>query len=345
MTAQARGHALQAGSLILGVTIALIVALAALRIPVVDSVRLIGEGAFADRFALARTAVKSTPLLFCGLGMVVAWRAGMYNIGGEGQYITGALASAALAKWCLAMQWTGPVAVVLLILAAAFGGALWAAIAGWLFLRRGVEVVISTILLNFIAVQLLGYLTSGPLQEAKRQVPQTDLLPNELMLGRFDRQLDVHVGCILALVTAAALAIYLFRTVPGYRLRVVGENRRFAAVNYIKTDRVQMSAMAISGALCGLAGASEYLGIVGQLGNTFPQQWGFLGIPVALLGGLHPIATVFSAIGFGALFAGTDNLARFTTAGPAIVYVIQAVTVLAYVFIQTRRRPTPAEDT
>jgi simple sugar transport system permease protein len=324
--------------------LALFIALVALGIPVLESIRLIGEGAFADRFALARTAIKSTPLLLCGLGMVVAWRAGMYNIGGEGQYITGALASAAVAKWCLAVQWTGPLAIALLLVASIVGGAAWAAIAGWLYLRRGVEVVISTILLNFIAVQLLGYLSSGPLQEPKRQVPQTELLPDTLMLARFDRQLDVHAGCVLAIVAAVGLTIYLFRTIPGYRLRVVGENRRFAMVNYVKTDRVQMSAMAISGALCGLAGASEYLGIVGQLGNTFPQQWGFLGIPVALLGGLHPLATIVSAVGFGALFAGTDNLARFTTAGPAIVYVIQAVTVLAYVFGQTRRRPTLAEE-
>jgi simple sugar transport system permease protein len=224
------------------------------------------------------------------------------------------------------------------------GGAAWATLAGWLYIRRGVEIVISTILLNFVAVQLLGYAVSGPLQEAKRTVPQTDLLPKALLLPKFDRQLDLNAGVILAIVLAVALAIFLYRTATGFRLRLVGENPRVATVNYIPADRVQLRAMALSGGLCGLAGGVEYLGLVGQLGTTFPQQWGFLGIPVALLGGLNPITTMFSAFFFGALFAGTDNLARFSPSGTTIVYVIQAAAVLAYVALNRKKNVAAAEE-
>jgi simple sugar transport system permease protein len=325
---------------IAGLIVALVLTLLIFGLPVGESLRLIGEGAFSDKFALSRTAVKMTPLLLTGLGMVVAWRAGVYNIGGEGQYIVGAVFGASVAKGILAQAPDGFAGgTVMILLGCVAGGALWALLAGWLYVRRGVEIVISTILLNFIAIQLLGYLVSGPLQESKRSVPQTDLLPKSLMLAKFDRQLDWNVGAPMAILIALALGYYMFRTVPGFRLRLVGENARAAIVNYVPADRVKMGAMAMSGALCGLAGGVQYLGIVGQLGTTFPQQWGFLGIPVALLGALNPYVTIGSALFFGALFAGTENLARFSQSGTTIVYVIQAVSVLGYVALNQKRNP------
>jgi len=200
--------------------------------------------------------------------------------------------------------------------------------------KRGVAVVISTILLNFIALQILGYCVSGPLQQIKKQVPLTEALPDRTMLLRPWPQMDLHLGVLIPLLSAVGVFFYLYRTRPGYRLRLVGENPDMARANRIDAGKVQLQAMLISGALCGLAGGIEYVGISGQLGTDFSQQWGFLGIPVALLGGLHPLFSIASAIVFGALFAGSENLARFTNAGATLVYVIQAIAVLAYVGIK-----------
>jgi simple sugar transport system permease protein len=232
-----------------------------------------------------------------------------------------------------------------ILVACAVGGAAWAYLSAWLFVKRGVEVVISTILLNFVALQLLGWAISGPLKEAKGQLPMTDLLPDNLMLHRFDRQTDLHVGIFVAIAMAGVVWFFLYQMKAGFRLRVVGDNPRVARANRISAGRMQVVAMLVSGALCGLAGGVEYTGTAGQLSASFSQQWGFLGIPVALLGGLHPLSVVLSAGYFGALFAGSENLARFTPAGTTLIYVIQAAAVLGFVAVRAvmQRKPLVTE--
>ncbi len=322
---------------VLALAALLVMTLVVFRRPVVESLQQLAMGAFGDRFALSSTAVKSTPLLFTGLGMVVAWRAGMYNIGGEGQFLIGGLCGAAFAKIAVIGHagLPGWVAAIGILAAGTAGGAGWAWIAGWLYVRRGVEVVISTILLNFVAADILGYCVSGPLQEAKKQVPLTDWLPDSAMLPKFSPQMDVHFGVLLPVLAAGVVFVYLYRTRAGFKLRLVGENAAMARANRIDAGKVRIQAMLVSGALCGLAGGVDYAGVAGRIGTDFSQQWGFLGIPVALLGGLHPLFSIGSALVFGALFAGSENLARFSDAGTTLVYVIQAVAVLGFVGIRT----------
>lgn len=290
--------------------------------------------------------MKTTPLLLTGLGMVVAWRAKMYNIGGEGQFIVGALLGCVVAKIALRSgDPPAPLITTSIILATIVGGAAWAWLAGWLYVRRGVEVVISTILLNFVALQLLAWAVSGPLQEGKGKLPLSDLLPESVMLPRFDRQMELHVGVFFALLAAALIYVYLFLTKEGFKLRLVGDNPRAARANRIPSDRSQIQAMLVSGGLCGLAGGIEYTGLAGQLGGGFSQGWGFLGIPVALLAALDPLLAIPSALFFGVLFAGSENLARFTQAGPTLIYVIQAAVVLGVVAIRAlaERKPLVTE--
>lgn len=330
----------------LGLFLVLCLTLAVFRLPVAESLRLLWQGAAGDKFGISRTLVKSAPLLLTGLGVVVAWRAGMYNIGGEGQFLIGATCGAALAKafWTL----PGPVLNPLILITCAIGGALYAGIAGWLHVYRGVQVVISTILLNFVALQVLGWAVSGPLRQAGTTIPLSDPLPEAVMLTRFDPQTDLHVGVFLALAMVAIVYVFLFLTKSGFRLRVVGENARAAHANRISIPRAQIGAMLISGALCGLAGGVEYTGIAGSIGTGFSQNWGFLAIPVALLGGLHPVGVLLSSLFFGALFAGSDNLARFTPSGTTIIYVIQAAAVLGFIGLKSwidRRRIRPTEAT
>jgi general nucleoside transport system permease protein len=321
---------------IVGLLGAVAITLVVFGIPVADGIRLLAEGAFGDRFGWSRTLVKMTPLLLTGLGMVVAWRAGMYNIGGEGQFLVGSLLGAMLARVALVSNLPLPPALVLIgiLILSMVGGALWAALAGWLYIKRGIDVVISTILLNFVALHALSYMVSGPIRQRSDNVPLSDLLPREMMLPRLDRQMDLHAGVLLALLMAVLVYVYLYKMRAGFRVRLSGESARVARANLIDASKTKLQAMLISGALCGLAGGIEYAGISRQLGTSFAQGWGFLGIPVALVAGLQPLLTIPSAFFFGALFAGSENLSRFTQAGPTLVYVVQAVAVLGFVALR-----------
>lgn len=312
-----------------GLVLALVLTLLVFGLPLGDSIRLITEGAFGSEAGFARTIVKATPLLLTSLGIVIAWRAGMYNIGGEGQFIVGGLFGAAVFK--VFGDWPPALLNIAILAATALGGACYAGFAGWLQMRRGVQVVVSTILMNFIALQLLDWSVNGPLQETKHELPLTDQLPDAAMLLRFNRQTDLHSGVLLALAAAVAVYVFLYLTKAGFKIRLVGESARAARAARIEPGKVQLQAMILSGALCGLAGGVEYTGIAGQLGTGFSQQWGFLAIPVALLGGLHPIGAVLSSFYFGILLAGSENLARFSKTGSTIVYVIQAVAVFGFV--------------
>lgn len=312
----------------------LVLTFAIFRIPITSSLGLIAQGSFGDKFGIARTLVKMTPLLITGLGVTVAWRAGMYNIGGEGQFIVGGVCGAAFAKPLLAMPHP-PTALITggVIVCACLGGAAYGAFAGWLKVRRGVDVVISTILLNFIAAEILSYAVTGPLIGQGSTLPLTDQLPHAAMLFQPDRQSDLHAGVILALLLAPVIQFFLFHTRPGFFLRVVGDNPEAAKANKINPARSQLLAMAISGGLCGLAGAVEYLGISGQIGTGFSQNWGFMAIPVALISNLSPLGVIAGSLVFGALLAGSTNLARFTTSGDTLIYVVQGATVLGLVLL------------
>jgi len=324
-------------------TFALVLTLVVFGLPVADSLQLLAEGAFGDKFGISRTLAKATPLLLTGLGMVIAWRAGMYNIGGEGQLIVGAIGGAAVAA-ALMGKVVGPVLNPLILAAAMATGALWSGFAGWLQVARGVPAVISTILLNFVAIQLLAWSVQGPLRRSEGGLPQTAPLPADTMLLKFDRQLDLHFGIVIAVITVLLVTAFLYGTRSGFRLRLVGASPTAARANRIPSERVAIGSMMLSGALCGLAGGVEYTGITGVLGTGFPQGWGFLAIPVALLGGLHPLGVMLSGLYFGALFAGSENLARFSTSGTTLIYVIQAAAVLAVVALAPRARPAKVKE-
>lgn len=304
-------------------------------LPIGESIRRLLDGSVSSQLGIERTLVKMTPLLFCGLGMAIAWRAGMYNIGGEGQYIMGGIFAAMLAKVCAFL----PPAIVgiVVVIASVIGGAVYALLAGFLQIKRDVNLVISTILLNFIAIQLLSFLVSGPLQEAPRKLPQTDKLPAAAGLAHLNSQSDLHLGVALAILIGVLLQILMFRTVFGFRIRLVGSNARAAEAIRLNVGQIQMRAMALSGALCGLAGGVEYSAMSRVLDTGFPQQWGFLGIPVAMLGALTPFGVVASSLIVGGLFAGSQNMARFGAGGDTIVYVVQALVMLLLVAVHRLR--------
>lgn len=297
------------------------------------------EGAFADKFALHRTIVKSSPLILVALGLSVAWRAGMFNIGGEGQLLVGVLMGATLYSLSPHL----PVPQIALLFICTAGGASYAWIAAILRVRRGVNVVIGTILLNFVAIQAVSFGVRGPIQEPSRSIPQTQTLADSVMFARPDPQTDLHWGVAIAPLAAILLYVWMFHTPSGFRLRLSGSNPRAARAALVSSDHSRVTAMLVSGGLCGLAGGIEYVGVSGYLYDGFSPGWGFLGIPVALLGGLHPIGIIVSGVLFGALVSGTKHMEAFGGVDSSLVFAIQGVVLLASVAMQAWRSPEKPE--
>ncbi len=281
---------------------------------------LIG-GSVGSTFALQNTLVKSVPLLLTGLAIVIAFRAGVWNIGGEGQFIVGAIAALLASRWGVAAA----------LLASMLAGAAWASIATGMRLWRNAPEVLTTILLNFLALHLLGWCVNGPLRERAAMYPQTDLAQATLpRLG----------GLVLALLACIGVWWLLYRTKEGLRLRATGFNAsasRWAGINV----RAQLArAMALSGAAAGLAGGIELLAVTHRLFERFTSGYGYSGIAVALLAQLHPLATIVSAFFFGALVTGAGELQRTASISAAVATFGQAVVILILIgfeHVRTRR--------
>ncbi|NNE44774.1 MAG: ABC transporter permease [Gemmatimonadetes bacterium] len=293
------------------------------------------DGAFGSRYGFLNVWTKACPLLLAGLAVTVAFRAGFWNIGAEGQIIVGAIVAGWLGTWPGIAAGLHPV----LILTGAFlAGAVWCMIAAWLKVRRGAFEVISTILLNFIALYLLSWLVQGPLREASGAQPVGDPLVSGALLPRlFGRMYTLHAGILLALAAMAAVHVFLSRTETGFHIRAVGGGPRAAAWAGIPVDRTLLLTAAVSGGLAGLAGAVEVMGVLGRLFDKVSPGYGFTAIAVALLARLNPLALLPAALFFGALEAGASRLQQEADVSYVIVLVIQAVVILASVVIGRRR--------
>lgn len=276
---------------------------------------LIG-GSVGSPFALRGTVLKSVPLLLTGLSVVLAFRAGVWNIGGEGQFIVGALAALVASRY----------GVIASLCASMLAGAAWASLASLMRLWRNAPEVLTTILLNFTAIHLLGWCVNGPLHEKAAQYPQTDLADATLPVIS-----GVHVGALLAIAASVFAWWLLYRTTEGLRLRATGFNAfasEWAGINV----RAQLArAMAVSGAAAGLAGGIELLGVTHRLFERFAAGYGYSGIAVALLAQLHPLATIASAFFFGALVTGAGELQRTSNISSAVATLGQAVVILVLI--------------
>lgn len=285
--------------------------------------RTLLEGSLGSSFAIEGTLLKSVPLLLTGLSVVIAFRAGAWNIGAEGQFIVGAIAALV----------TSPFGNVAAILTAALAGAAWASIASLMRLWRNAPEVLTTILLNFIAIHLLGWCVNGPLREASEQYPQSD--PAAASLPSIGA---VHAGVPLSIVIAIATWWLLYRTTEGLRLRATGFNPDAARYAGISTSAQLVRAMAISGAISGLAGAFELLGVTHRLFERFAAGYGYSGIAVALLGVLHPLGNIAAAMFFAALTTGAGELQRSANIPATIATFGQAVVILVVIALSWRKR-------
>jgi ABC-type uncharacterized transport system permease subunit len=301
--------------------------------PVVAFGALLG-GAFGSLDSLSDVAVKSCPLLLAGLAIAVSFQAGVWNIGAEGQLLMGALAMAALGTYGGRLPAWLDLASNLAVAAAV--GAAWAGIAAQLKLRRNVNEVISTIMLNFIALGLISYLVQGPLMETGGRYPQTDALLPGLWMPRL-APYRVHLGLVIALLAAVAVHILLYRMVAGYEMRAAGLNTAAARLAGIDVDRRVLMALMLSGALAGLGGGIEVSAVTHRLYERFSPGWGFTAIAVGLLGRLSPAGVVVAALLFGALDAGSNAMQRVAGVSSVLVSVIQATVILFLVALEHGR--------
>ena len=293
----------------------------------------LGQGAFGSWLAFTDTLVKSTPLVFTGLAVAVAFQGALWNIGADGQLITGALAAGAIGP--MLTRWPHFAAVLAVLTAGAAAGALWGGICGYLRARRDVNEVISTIMLNFVAVQMLGWAVHGPLMEPSRAYPKSAPIAQAAELHIYLEPSRLNAGMILAAVLAVGCYVFLFHSEAGFELRALGHGRRASAFFGIPIARITTWAMASSGALAGLGGAVYVSAITHRLYEKLSPGWGYEAIAVALVARLNPIAIVPTAILFGALDNGSQAMQRAEGVSPVLVQVIQGMVIMILLAFDT----------
>ncbi|MDB5991113.1 MAG: hypothetical protein JWQ10_2516 [Herbaspirillum sp.] len=284
------------------------------------------RGAFGSADAIAFGLNKSAPYILAGTGVTLCFRARIINIGGEGQIAVGGICSAWAALH--GAQLPAPLLVATALAAGAAGGALWALIAAVLRLTRGVNEVLSTLMLNFVGLLLVGAVLNGSMGEVGAGFPQSPLIPDGAFLPIIWPDTELHAGILLAIVLSAASSILLWRTPFGFRLRLIGASPPAARYAGISLARNVLLVMALAGALAGLAGGVEILGVQYRLIEGFSVGFGFNAVAVALLSGLEPLAVVPAGLFFGFVEAGALAMQREIGVPSSLVYVIQGLVMI-----------------
>jgi ABC-type uncharacterized transport system permease subunit len=306
------------------------------------------HGALGGPVRIALSLEEATPLLLTGLAAAVAFRAGVLNIGAEGQYLVGALALVAVTTrgaWLLG--WAGAAGgMAAALLLAALAGALWALLCTLLALRRGVPVVLSSILLNFVALALVGALVEGPLHDQTTSAPQSALIADDLHLPVLVAGSKLHLGAPIALGLAIALWLFERFSVFGFELRACGLNPLGAQLMGMPVAARQAQVMALSGALAGLAGALQLLGVTYFM-TSGTASYGYAGVAVALLGRLHPLGVAAAALFFGMLDTAGRNLEKHLAIPHDLGDLLKGLILLAVLVSMAlaerwRRSPAPA---
>ena len=300
----------------------------------IEAFRAFFAGSLGSKNGVAEILVRATPLALAGLGVTVAFRAGVWNIGAEGQIFLGALGAALVGIYAPPL----PLPLhLLLVLAGGFvGGALWGGIAGFLKARFDANEIIITIMMNYLGILLVSFLVNGPLKDTSGLVPQpqTVPLPASALLPKLIPATRAHTGALLAVVVACAVWFLLKRTSLGYMLRSAGANPDAARHIGINVKRAVVIAMLISGGLAGLAGANEVSGVQHYLTQDISSGYGYLSIAVALFGGLEPLGVILASLFFGMVLVGSEAMQRAVSVPVYVVYIIEGLII---VFMLLRR--------
>ncbi|MFH1523538.1 MAG: ABC transporter permease [Chloroflexota bacterium] len=277
-------------------------------------------------YPLTESLATVTPYIFAGLAVALAFKCGLFNIGAEGQFFMGALASAFVGYSIKGVPWF--IHLPLALLAGALAGAIWGAIPGYLKAVAGAHEVVNCIMMNYVAFRLSDWLLNGPMK-APGYRPLTPVIQESAMLPRFfPDPLRFNWGFILALAIAGLVYWLLFKTTIGMEIRAVGSNpdgARYAGMNIVKNF---VMVMALSGGLAGLAGASQVLGIDHWVGQGFSAGYGFDSIAVAMLGQNHPFGVVLAALLFGTLRSGATRMQSMAGIPIDIISIIQGLVIV-----------------
>jgi len=292
------------------------------------------RGSLGTRNGIAETLVRTAPLLLAGLGITVAFRCGIWNIGAEGQIYMGAL-GAAIAGLYLPTLPAG-IHIVLVILCGFLFGMLWGGLVGLFRAYLGANEIIITIMMNYLAIFLVGYLVSGPMKDPNNLIPQpqTAKIAASAVLPGILSATRAHAGIIMALVFVVLVWVFLKYTTLGYEIRSAGSNSWAAAHGGINVPFTIFLAMAISGGLAGLAGVGEVAGLQHYLIPDISPGYGNLAIAVALSGGLNPIGVSLAALFFGILMVGAESMQRAMGVPQSLIYIIQGLVII---FVLARR--------
>lgn len=283
-------------------------------------------GSFSNSVNFGNLLAKSTPLIITGLGVVVAFRAGLFNIGGEGQMYFGAFFGALVGFTLTGLP--GPILILAIIVVAAIAGGLLSALAGWLKAYYQVDEVVTTLLLNYVAILFTEYLVLNPFQDPTAGGPATVLIAPQAWLPVIVPQSTATVGLLIGLVLVVLTWFLLFRTVWGSQVRAVGTNRRFAETMGINVKRTILQAMFVSGALAGIGGAIEVMGVEHRFYQGFSPGFGFLGLTVALLAKLNPWGTLVMALFYAELLNGAAVMQINTSVPYPLVNLLAGIVVL-----------------
>jgi general nucleoside transport system permease protein len=290
------------------------------------------QGAFGGWVQIGETVMRATPLVFTGLAVGFGFRANLFNIGAEGQLILGSLGAAWLGLVLAPLP--SLISIPLILIGAMLFGAAWAFIPAILKAKVGAHEVITTMMFSWIALYFTSWIVSGPLAD-KSGIPQTPMLSAGVLLPTFDKFIPgippvrAHLGFLIALLVAVIVALVLRRTTLGYEVRAVGFNPSAAQNGGISIPLTTVYALCISGALAGLAGASEVLGVTHRMFDQVSagSGFGFTGIAVALLGKKNPVGIIFAALLFGALSAGAGTMKLEANVSQKIITIVQGLII------------------
>ena len=289
------------------------------------------SGAGGSLSDVTQSLVKATPLLLVGLGICIAFRANVINIGGEGQITLGAI----VATWfpLTFPTWPGWILIPVTLILGFLAGAAWGFVPGILKARLKVNEILSTIMMNSIALQFMYLLIRGPLMDpagiaSGTYLAQSAALPKQAWLPRLVPQTTLHAGAIIAVILAVAVYFFLWRTTIGYRIRAVGLNPDASRHSGINVPLYQALSLTLAGGFAGLAGAIEIMGVQHRLLDGITGGYGFTGIVAALLGGLHPLGVIPASILFGGLLVGANEMQRSVQVPSSLITVILGLVVL-----------------
>ncbi len=309
-------------SILLALLIGVIIMLSLHADPVLALQTLI-KGAFGTRANLGTTLCKATPLMFCALCACFAYKCGVFNLGGEGQFIIGSVACYYVA-YCSGLH--GFFGILVSLLAGAVAGGIWGLIPGVLKVTRGQNEMIISIMMNYVATLFMGVIYTNWLRD--ESVPQTLPVPDEIKLPRVFPDMRFTWGLVIAVVLGLAIFYFLFFTSGGFKFRAVGSNMTASRFNGFKVNRVVLLSFMISGAIAGIGGGSEILGTQFRLINGFGAGYGFDGVAMALIGQLHPVSTMIVAVFFAALRAGSTAMQAATGVPTSVSDIIQALVIV-----------------